>query len=304
VMSTRTAFPFLTIPDDAITFGGWMIGDPGQPLHPAQELLEGWDYERDIEVAVDLEIDFDATSEVLDIAIDDLNLSVVLKAGTGAGSMPKRVDTLAVSNANAMDPITRISAAIRSRDLSSRLRLELSVLLASPPTRAGPLSPRWPGARMWHTQRDILLEDGGDSRFPIELMSFSRFFAGLRHAHAPWYLDWRADDFHADFGCAVRIYVNSDIPDIRERFVAGDSLTLQAILGDVMSQMIGAIFDHDGCEDLLSDCAGNTVGHQVRRWMDLAFPGQTIATMRATRSHAPGRFRAAILAAADVGETA
>lgn len=147
-----------------------------------------------------------------------------------------------------------------------------------------------------------MLEDGGDSRFPIELADFSRSFASGEFSRAPWYLDWRAHDLNADFGGSVRVYVNSSIPEIAERFVAGDPLTLQSILGDVMSQMIGSALDDEDCEELLDDCAANTVGHQIRNWLDLSFPGQTVSAVRSLRDHFPGRFRAAILAAAEVDE--
>lgn len=302
-MNRRAAYPFLTIPDEAIRFGGWMIGNPGEPLAPVHDVLEDWDYERDLEVAVQLDVDFKAASQALGIAPEHLVLAVVLKGGTGAGSMPRRIDTLDIREIGAHSTSADMAARISSRQLSGRLRLEVAVLLKKSPAAPGALSPKWIGARLWQTGRDILLEDGGDSRFPIELADFSRAFASGGYSRAPWYLDWRAHDFDADFGGSVRVYVNSGIPEIAERFVAGDPLTLQSILGDVMSQMIGSALDEEDCEELLGDCAVNTIGHQIRNWMDLSFPGQTVPAVRALRDHSPGRFRAAILAAAEVDET-
>ncbi|WP_370319996.1 hypothetical protein [Oricola sp.] len=299
-MKGKTAFPFLTLPDDAIRFGGWTIGDPDQPLVTAHDVLEGWDYERDLEVAVAFRVDFDAASRALGMDADDLALAVVLKGGTGAGSMPRRVDLLDRTAISAASPAAGLAAGIPSAQLSGRLRLELSVVLERAPTAPGVLSPRWPGARLWRTEKDILLEDGGDSRFPIEMASFSRAFTDGGYSRASWYLDWTSQNFHADFGGSVRIYVNSDLPEIQERFVAGDGPTLQAILGDVMSQMIGVALDYEDCDDLLAECEDNTVGRQIRNWMDLSFPGRTVGSVRNLRDSAPGRFRAAILSAAEV----
>src|SRR6056297_2406467 len=93
-MTKRVAFPFLTIPDDMVEFGGWLIGDPGHPLHPAGDVLDGWDYERDLEVAARLRLDLGRVSHALQIPRADLRLVALLKAGTGAGTLPKRVDRL------------------------------------------------------------------------------------------------------------------------------------------------------------------------------------------------------------------
>ena len=57
-MNSRVAFPFLVLPSDSIRFDGWMIGDPGQPLHPAGSILENWDYARDLEVYALVAIDW------------------------------------------------------------------------------------------------------------------------------------------------------------------------------------------------------------------------------------------------------
>ena len=55
---SRVAFPFLVLPDEVIDFSGWMIGPPGEPLSPATEILENWDYEQDIQVNIHVQVDF------------------------------------------------------------------------------------------------------------------------------------------------------------------------------------------------------------------------------------------------------
>ena len=94
-MTKRIAFPFLTIPDDLVEFGGWLIGDQGQPLHSAGDVLEAWDYERDLEVRARLQMNLACIAKALGIDRDNLRLAVVLKAGTGAGTLPKRIERLA-----------------------------------------------------------------------------------------------------------------------------------------------------------------------------------------------------------------
>jgi hypothetical protein len=303
-MKRRTAFPFATLPDEVVSFGGWMIGDPGRPLLPAQDILEDWDYERDLEVSAEVAVDTDAAAEALGLDPAALDLLLVLRAGTGAGTLPRRLDLLATDRIDPQHRSHSLSAVLPSHMLSGRLRLELGVVLARANGTANALAPRAAGARLWGTSRDILLEDGGAARFPIELVSFSDCFPGMPHVHAPWYLDWKPGRLHADFGGSVRLYVNSDIPEITERFTDGDQLTLQSILADVMSQMVNSAIHLDDAEEVLRDAPQGTVGQQILTWLDLAFPGQGVSAVRAMSEHLPGRFRAALLAASDTGDVA
>ncbi len=300
-MNKRIAFPFLTLEDSAVGFRGWMIGDPGQPLKKASDILEGWDYERDLEVNTGFRFDFGKVAQALDIPETEIVLSVILKSGTGSGSMPKRVDRLAVVYATVDKPNPEVSAIISSWKLSGRLRLELVVLVARKPRNGGVLSPTQVGAKLWADSLDILLEDGGDSRFPIEVISFKQVFQNKDHESAPWYVYWQAGNLDGDFGGAVRVYVNSDDKVLSERFVNGDTSTLQAILGDVMIQMISSVILMDNCEEALSHCQEGSVGQQVDRWIDIAFPNSAFSSIRASLEATPGRFHATVLAAARFG---
>ncbi len=59
---SRIALPFLTFPNELVNFSGWMIGPPGEPLSPASDILENWDYEQDIQVNVHVDVDFHRSS--------------------------------------------------------------------------------------------------------------------------------------------------------------------------------------------------------------------------------------------------
>ncbi|MEL6243839.1 MAG: hypothetical protein AAFQ85_00640 [Pseudomonadota bacterium] len=301
-MKRRTAFPFATLPDEVVSFRGWMIGDPGQPLLPATDTLENWDYERDLEISADVEIDLATSAEALGVEKGDLELLAVLRAGTGAGTLPRRLDLVATDRIDIESQSCSLTAVLPSHTLSGRLRLELGLVLGRANGQGSALAPQAPGSRLWGSSKDILIEDGGAARFPIELVSFSECFPGMPHVHAPWYVDWKPGHMHADFGGSVRLYVNSDIPDVAERFADGDPLTLQSILADVMSQMVTAAVHMDDAEELLSESTDGTVGQQIMTWLDLALPGQGIGAVRSMSEHLPGRFRAALLAASDTGD--
>lgn len=300
-MNPRIAFPFLVLPDDAIQPGGWMIGDPGAPLYPADSVLESWDYARDLEVANPVTINWAATAEALQLPLGEIRLKISLIAGTGAGTLPRMQDRLHEVIVDRTTDSVLLSGIVLGRTLSGRLRVLLLVTLDAPEMGGSVLSPQIRGARLWQAHHDILIEDGGDSRFPVETASFSRIFSGRPHEHAPWYLHWRPGALQGDFSAGIRLYVNSDHPEWLTRVVSGDGPSLQAMMGDVMSQMVeSALREASGVDDLV-DCDEGSVGQQIRQWLDTAFPGQEIPSVKALMDRDPGAFRAALLAASDMG---
>lgn len=297
----RIAFPFLTIPESAVAFGGWLIGDPGAELRPAPDLLENWDYERDLEVAARMDVDFSEVASALCLPTDQLSLAAVLSIGTGTGSKPRRIDHWVEKVLDASRPDVELAVGIPGRSLSGRLRLEAQLLLQSPIEANVALAPKSRGARLWRTHHDVLLEDGGSSRFPVEMTSFAEHFRGRREEMAPWFLHWSKESLHADFAGSVRLYINSDYEDLAARFQEGDRCTIQAILGDVMIQMISAVLRTDHADTELSACEEGSVGHQVKSWMDIGFPGESSASVLSLQNRTPNRFHAALIAAADPG---
>ena len=69
-----------------------------------------------------------------------------------------------------------------------------------------------------------------------------------------------------------------------------------------MSQMVAAATAVQDCDAILAHCEDGTVGAQVRIWLERAFPGQETAVVRSMLETTPGRFRAALLGAAQLGE--
>lgn len=303
-MNTRVAFPFLVLPDESVRVDQWMIGDPGEPLKDVGSILENWDYARDLEVDSVVSIDWELCAEALQLPADQLQLRVVLLAGTGTGNLPRRQDRLCEKVVDATASEVRLGSVIPGQTLSGRLRLSLQISLEGPTDTGSALSPRVRGARLWQSYADILIEDGGDSRFPVETLSFSRYFKGQPQEAAPWYLHWQPNSLQADFSGSVRLFINSDREEIAARFVEGDGPTLQAMLGDVMSQMAASVLDKNDCADLLEECEEGSVGRQIQKWLDIAFPGQDVSSIRAMRDRFPGRFHATLLAASDMGVSA
>jgi len=297
---SRIAFPFLVLSTDVVNFSGWMIGSPDEPLSPAKDILEHWDYEQDIQIQVHLEIDFAKAADELGVDATHLKLSAVLIVGTGSGSLPRRLERLSTESIDINCSTVTLGAIIQGGMLSGQLVLNVRLVLESPTKTTNPLSPDQRGALLWQIQKNILLEDGGDSRFPIELASFSEIFKGQSEQYSPWLVEWKPTNLDADFCGNVRLYINSENESIAKRFVDGDQVTLQTILADVMTQMIEVVLDTND-EDELDKYEEGSIGYQARMWIDMSFVGKTLDDIRQMRKLKPGKFRASILTAADFG---
>ncbi len=301
-MSANFALPFLSLPDEAVTLRSWMIGQSGQQLLPIQTMFDEWDYATDIELQSTVSIEMRTASRMLEIPEDELKLAVVLKIGTGRGRLPRIVARVKTDLVDAgTDRAVDLRVIIPGNTLSGRLHVRTDVLLASTPQSSSILSPTHIGARLWSDEFSVELEDGGDSRFLIEVVSFRDTFPNQRHVAAPWYLSWRPGGLTADFGGSIRLYVNSDHGQLVERVVEGDVLTLQAILGDVMVQMVGAALDAEDLAEQLDGCEDGSVGSQISGWLQHAFPGRNVSEVRNIRRSLPGQFHACIHAAAELG---
>jgi hypothetical protein len=264
--------------------------------------LHGWDYARDIEVATSISVDWDQVSEELAIPVGDIQLGIALIAGTGSGAIPRRQERLAYTVVTAPHEEFEIRAFVPGKMLSGRLQLRVQVTIAKSPATVSVLSPTAIGSRLYADHIDILLEDGGASRFPVESGSFKALFKGKAHENSPWYLHWRPSGLQADFSSVARLYINSDHEPVMTRFQEGDEATLQAIMGDVISQMLESILHEEDIEATLQQCEEGSVGQQIATWLTICFPNYDVSSVRHLRTQSPGEFRSAILAAAEMGE--
>lgn len=300
-MSRRIAFPFLTLPDQVVKMGEWMIGDIGEPLFPCATILDFWDYDRDLEVALELNVDLPAASEALDLGSDDLELLAQLKVGTGRGITPRTILHSISVPVDETDGRATLTAKLDGYLLSSRLWLEASLVLAAEPGSTGRLSPVQPGSRLWNSSLDVLLEDDGDSRLPMEAISFSQIFKDRRHEDALWYLDWRQNAWDSDFAGNVRLYLNKDRETFLQKVLAGDPFHLQMIMADVMLQLVSAYISSEVSDSPYGHDEGS-LARQSYDWLALAFPGVSASAARTLLHDKPGEFHAAIHAAAEVEE--
>lgn len=292
------ALPFLTLTDDAVLASPWHLRDDTGASVPIPKALDHWDYARNILLVRSFALERRKAAESLSMDADNLNLSLIVRIGTGAGSLPRVILESQVYALSSTGDETDVSLNIAGKRLSKRLTLESTIVLAGA-MNGGPLTPRLAGSRLWRDVHDVELE-GEEPRFPVETISFSQQFAGRVEESALWYLVWSPFALQLEFSGGVRLYLNRDNEEFIERMISGDFLTIRAVVSDVLSQMISAVIIQDGIEEFLPGYDKNTVGRQIIEWLKKSFPGQSIVAVREILTHRPALFHASIQASADL----
>ena len=294
----RIAFPFLTLDHAAIGAEPWKLFENGAETPIVEVWLPDWDSGRDLRLHRLVTTDLDRAADRLAMQIDDDALQIVVRIGTGIGNLPRRILRTSSLPLRRREPTVTIDELVSGGSLSHRLLVETLVVLRKP--RAGSaLSPTRPGSKLWSDELDLLLE-GEEPRFPMEAVSFADRFAGRPEAHAPWLLHWTPGNLHRDFGGSVRLYLNSDRADVTERLLARDRTTTQAVLADVMTQIISASLRQSDFERIAAEADPCSIAGRAAGWIRLAFPGQDLAAIRSMIDLRPSVFHAGVLAAADL----
>ena len=301
-MSRSAAYPFLTLGDDAVSAEPWLLSIDGRPEKELHKWLGDWDYSSRIRLRRRLRLDWGEAADQLQIPKSQLALCAVVTEGTGLGTVPQRqvhVTSLPVTQTS---PEILIEHEPESRQLSQRLHLVTSIVLAKVPAKHGRLSPTMAGARVWSDVADTRLE-GEEPRFPMEVVSFTAMFGSqVAASKAPWFLQWTPGDPNRDLHGAIRLYLNEDRKDFVDRITLGDANLIQAMLADVISQLIEKSLGESDDYGDLKYCEPGSIGEAVMSWISQAWPGESLTAVRSNLEFHPGRMRAAMLAVADVGE--
>lgn len=298
-MNPRVAYPFLTLSDEAVEATPWQVSIDGSCWSNADQYFPNWDSSCDIHIRRRLKVVREVAAADLRIPMEDLNLSLGVRIGTGQGRLPRLVVARHSEPVDWNRPAWEIEGAVEGRMLSMVLDLFTQVILATPTTSAHPLSPRSLGDRLWSDNIRIRLE-GEEPRFPIETVDLREMLDSRMAGDAPWYLHWSPLDWNRDFHGAVRLYLNKNAPEFIERIENEDPQTLQLVLADIMSQI---------CERLLTDADApidgmepGSLAAQAVAWLRRAWPGKDLSFIRSVLEHRPGEFRSAFLALSELGE--
>jgi hypothetical protein len=128
----------------------------------------------------------------------------------------------------------------------------------------------------------------------MEVVSFARFFGARSVGAAPWYLNWSPSSVGRDFRGSLRLYLNGDDAEFIRRVQEQDALTLQAIMGDVVTQVTEALLSDSLLSAQLEDAEDGTLGSEAVYWLVRTF--SSIELAQSMLEQRPGEFRASMLA--------
>ena len=301
-MSKSIAFPFRTIPPDAIRATPWSISlDDGDKFDRLGDHVVAWDPSISPEIQRKLTVVPTATAAALNVPFTAMRLVLITEVGTGWGRFPARI--LARESQELGDGSSLLETRLRlhGRELSGNLFVQQTILFGSTATQADPLSPQHPESRIWGDAVRTRLE-GDEPRIAISAADLgSRSDLGTA-SEAPWLIEWRPSAWDRDFLQAVRIVLNSRHPKLVERVEEEDPLTLQAIMGDLAVQVCEGLLHNEEFLPHPDELPEGSIGAQAMRWLRLAFPDLSlheaplISDIRELLEQRPGQFRAALLA--------
>lgn len=297
-MKSRVAFPFLTLSDNAVDAGSWMLRLNDNEQVPAGDYLPDWDYASRISLQRTVSVKKELAAAELAIPGSNLALSLCIRAGTGVGRLPRSfISQQEHPFGDGTDTIV-IDLEIPGNELSSVLDLRTEIVLANSPSDPGPLSPSKPYERVWSETHRVRLE-GEEPRFPIEVADFGNLLSGSIAVSAPWYVHWSPGDWSRDFHGSMRLYLNKNHSSFIERVTEGDPETLRAIMADVMGQVCERFLELDDCETLAQGFEEGSLGSQAVSWISSAWPERDLGFVKSQMKSRPGTFRAAIHALAE-----
>jgi len=267
------AYPFLTV-TKGVEASRWMInGSEPEYLSGKTAFLPGWDYATDIVLERHVMLHFRDVSTALGIPVEDLDLTLLIQWGTAGRKKPGIRDSLFRTRirGETEDPVITVREHIAGRNLSGRLMLESWLLLERPSDRAHPLAPEQQGSRIWHDVLDLRLE-GGVHRFPMQTSSFSTLFGSAHPGrNALWYLEYSPEDLDLPFTAAVRLHINTDRSDFLQMVMQQDPVVLQAMMADVMTQLIEPVMQSRDLADRILESDADSSGSHIRLWIQSAF---------------------------------
>lgn len=297
-MSSRVAFPTLTLPDDCISPSQWEIVALDGTVLPLRDHLPDWDYSVPVSVRRSLSLDWSRVTDALDCG-DDVTLSVILNVGTGPGRLPRSILHRTKAHVSFDRPEAAFALKLRGDQLSSVVELTLDIILHAPSNRSGVLSPARAGDRLWKETVRMRLE-GEEPRFPIEVADFGSLLGRSAAARSPWYLHWSPRDWSRDFHGSMRLYLNRDHKDLIARVESEEADVLRSLMADVMGQVCECLVRDGEAGVQIQACEDGSLGKQARQWLELAFPRFDLDQARAILETRPGEFRAAFQAIASI----
>ncbi|MEZ5461918.1 hypothetical protein [Dokdonella sp.] len=293
-MTAAAAFPpYLTLPDSAIALDpidGWeLIREDQEPeVIPDRSALPSWDSSLRFGLRRRFQLKV-SPDEALGLEGREAKFKLVTRLNTARGLGSRIVDERSAIFGD--EGFIEILVHPDSRTLAYDIRLTTWLVLESVSGQARvDVAPKVSGSRLWHDSWRAKIE-GGRTRLPFELTSFSKSFPGWRMPGALFHVDV-ADYPDLQFEQAVCVYLNTDYPEfvtaIEKSKPAETAILWDGVVRRIVSVGLGDEFTRS------SEWQDDSLGAQVRTWTTAIFPGYSIKSIAELRLEHPSRFEAMI----------
>lgn len=300
-MNHRIAFPFLTLSDAAVTAEPWSLSLDSGSWQTVGDFVPDWDSASEIRIRRTVRVDPLIAEKDLGIAAGLLQLALGVRVATGPGRLPRLILRRECYKLAPSTWEQEFDIRVPGDRLSLIFDVQTQVMLAAPPEACEPLSPQQVASRLWVDTVRVLLE-GEEARFPMEVANLQGFLGDTPAAKAPWFLYWSPGDWNRDFRGALRLYLNGSQSDFIRRIKDQDSPTLQVILADIMGQVCERLIVDPEADEIMATAEPGSLAAQAKAWLETIWPGKDAAFVRSVLEQRPGRFRAAFLEMAELGE--
>jgi hypothetical protein len=281
---TRAAFPYRRATSATVRADVWMLVEGDSP-HEAPPYLDGWDYNTELHLRRELQVDTPALREEASLQ-DHVHVSVAVSAFSSSTWLRRKVFERVLDGSQDVT----IDFSLAGEELGGNLRLHTVVLLDDPGNDETEFAAHLPGSILWNDKYEIRLQ-GDAPLFPISVVDFDA--AGFPQG-AGWHLDV-GSDLEAPLHAAIRLYLNRADPVVVGAFARAaapspeDIPVLRAVYADVARVMVEHALNQDALR------SGNewnidSLGFALERLLGRYFPNADLNAVLAQRIEHPSDF--------------
>jgi hypothetical protein len=272
---------FMRPSSDAVQAEDWLLNRGGAPerLPP---IISDWDYNLDLGLSRTVVVDMARVRRECRLPEDSaISLAAVWQA---SGTALRGVVGMVSLETDMGRQRVVVRGIAPGREAAGVLTLQTQLLLSKPPATPALLVPSLAGSILWQDAAKLTLE-GGASRFPIEVVDFSKLL--WAPAGAGWHLAWNSHDLYLPLSASLTLYINADHPPVlaavkgTRREPHSDAIR-SAIYYDVGRALVRGALNSD---EFMEDPDGfpeASLGNAVRNLLHLLFPGDRPEALRST----------------------
>lgn len=286
--------PYRTLTDGCVVAkpdSGWeLVRRPGgeRDVVADRAMFPSWDSSLYFELRRRFVVSVESILEPLGLERAKCRFRLVTRLETGRGLLSELVDS---QDLTAGKDEYEVLVIPDSGKLSRDIALVVSLVLIDATGSLDDLAPVAPGTRLWQQRWSAKLE-GGKTRLPIEVMSFSREMRGSAAPRALIQVSV-ADYPDLEFEQAVCVYLNSDFPSFVAAIERGEPGPTAMLWDAVLRQLIGyglssAFMESD------REWPEGSIGRCLRSWMRDIFSGEQPSSIASSRLENPGLYEARI----------